>query len=272
MKFSVLMSIYHKEKPEFFDRAIHSIWDHQKLKPNEIVLVKDGPLTKQLEKSIDEWRAKLNKVLKVISLEKNVGLGDALNIGLRHCSFDVVARMDTDDISHPDRFKKQVEALDRNNTIAVISSWVSEFEGDEQNTISYRKVPILHEEILEYAKNRNPVNHPSAMYRKKSVLEAGGYLKMMFFEDYYLWIRMLKMGHRFANIPEPLVNMRAGYPQLVRRSGFSYAKEEFKFQKEIYRLGFITTFQFFKNILARLGVRIMPKVAVKRIYCLLREH
>jgi glycosyltransferase involved in cell wall biosynthesis len=263
------MSIYYKEKPEFFNRAMQSIWDEQTVKPNEIVLVQDGKLTDELYESINKWKKKLRNILKIIPLERNVGLGDALNIGLQNCSYEIVARMDTDDIAKNDRFEKQLKIFENSN-IDICSSWVSEFDNDENEIVSYRKLPQNHEEIIKFAKKRNPINHPAVMYKKSAVQSAGGYKKMMWFEDYYLWMRMILNGAKFYNIQESLVKMRAGYGQLERRSGLKYAKEEFKFYKEIYNIGFLNKNEFFINIITRIPIRIMPKFIIKTIYLILR--
>ncbi len=270
MKFSVLMSIYHKEKAEYFDRAMQSIWDEQTVKPNEIVLVQDGKLTNELYSAIDKWQEKLGDIFKTIPLENNVGLGDALNIGLKACSYELVARMDTDDICSHDRFEKQLKVFE-NSDIDICSSWVSEFDTDENQIISYRKLPENHNEIVAFAKKRCPINHPAVMYKKEAVLNAGGYKKMMWFEDYYLWARMVLNGAIFYNIQEPLVKMRAGYGQLERRSGLKYAIEEFKFLKELYNIKFLTVSEFIKNMMIRFIARILPKSLVKSIYKILRK-
>lgn len=265
MNFSVLMSIYHKEKSEYFDRAMESIWDEQSVKPNEIVLVQDGRLTDDLYIVINKWKIRLNEVLKIIPLEHNVGLGDALNEGIKHCSYELIARMDTDDIALSNRFEKQLEIFE-NSDIDICSSWVSEFDNDEKEIVSYRKIPEIHDEILKYSKIRNPINHPAVMYKKSIVEQAGGYKKMMWFEDYYLWARMISDGAKFYNIQEPLVNMRAGYGQLERRGGVKYAIEEFKFLKRLKEIGFLSTSQFIKNVVIRFIARILPKSLLKSIY------
>ena len=270
MKFSVLMSIYHKEKAEYFNRAMQSIWDEQTIKPNEIILVQDGKLTNELYKAIEKWQKKLGYIFKTIPLEHNVGLGDALNIGLQNCSYEIVARMDTDDIARSDRFEKQLKVFESSD-IDICSSWVGEFDNDENKIVSYRKLPQNYEEIVDFAKKRNPINHPAVMYKKLVVQNAGGYKKMMWFEDYYLWIRMIKNGAKFYNIQEPLVNMRAGYGQLERRSGLKYAIEELKFQKELFDLKFLSFLQFIKNIIIRFISRVIPKVFVKYIYKIVRK-
>jgi len=270
MNFSVLMSIYYKEKVEYFNCAMISIWDKQIIKPNEIILVQDGPLTDELYENIEAWSFKLLGVLKIVIIDNNIGLGDALNLGLKHCTNELVARMDTDDIAHPERFKKQLEIFKKNNFDAC-SSWVSEFEGSDDNIISYRKVPKSHDEISHFAKKKNPMNHPSVMYKKSSVLASGSYQKMLGFEDYCLWARMLTNGASFHNIQEPLVNMRAGYSQLERRRGFNYAVNEVALQKKFLAIKFINKFEFIRNVTIRFIVRVAPPFFVKSVYKILRS-
>ena len=270
MKFSILMSTYYKEKAEYFDRAMQSIWDEQTIKPDEIVLVQDGKLTEELYKTINLWSAKLGDVFKTIPLEKNVGLGDALNIGLQHCSNELIARMDTDDIAGSDRFEKQLEIF-HNFDIDICGSWVSEFVNDENKFISYREVPENDIEIKKFAKIRNPINHPSVMFKKQAILDVGSYKKMMFFEDYYLWIHLILNKAKFYNIQKPLVNMRAGYEQLERRSGYNYAISEFEFHQELLKLKFLNKREFLKSVLIKFLIRVAPKNIVKYIYKILRE-
>ena len=270
MQFSVLMSVYNREKPSYLHRSLQSIWDEQTLKPNEIILVEDGQLTEALYSIIMQWQTKLGKLLRVVSLEKNVGLGNALSVGLNNCSYEIIARMDSDDIADPYRFEKQIYFLKENPNIDIVGSWVSEFETDEKSIVSYRKSPESHNEIINFAKIRNPLNHPSVMYKKSIVAKAGGYKKMILFEDYYLWVRMILTGAKFYNIQAPLVNMRAGYGQLERRSGLKYAMSEITFQKELLNIGFINIYEFLRNISIRFIARVVPKSMVKLIYKRLR--
>lgn len=270
MKFSVLMSIYIKEKSKYFDRAMHSIWTDQIVKPNEIVLVQDGPLTDQLYISINGWKEKLGDIMVIIPIDSNVGLGDALNIGIKHCTNDLIARMDTDDISLPTRFEKQLEVF-KSSDVDICSGWVSEFDSDEKEIVSYRKVPKKHDEIVSYSKMRNPINHPAVMYKKLIVEKSGGYKTMMWFEDYYLWVRMIIKGAKFYNLQETLVNMRAGYGQLERRGGFKYAIEEFKFLKKLKEIEFLSIIQFTKNVLIRFIARVLPQSFLRNIYKKIRE-
>ena len=270
MNFSVLMSIYKKEEPKYFNRAMQSIWDEQSVKPNEIVLVQDGKLTDVLYIVIDEWKNKLSDVLKIIPLEQNVGLGDALNEGIKHCSYELIARMDTDDISLPDRFEKQLKVFE-NSDIDICSGWISEFEDDEIKIKSYKKLPENHDDIVKYAKVRCPINHPTVMYKKSSVEKAGGYQKMMLMEDYYLWGRMIVKGARFYNIQDILLNMRAGDSMIQRRAGMVYAKSELRLLNEFKKIGFLTTGEYIKNLFIRVPIRLMPIGILKFAYGLLRS-
>lgn len=270
MNFSVLMSIYSKENPDYFDQAMTSIWDHQILKPKQIVLVKDGPLTKKLTNIIESWKTKLGDIFTVVSLDENMGLGDALNIGLDSCKYELVARMDTDDISHPQRFKIQIQQMIDNEHYDIIGSYVTEFDHDPDTHLSIRKVPCINEEIIEDSKIKNPFNHPSVMYKKSSVISAGSYKKFDGFEDYYLWVRMIINGAKCFNISIPLVNMRAGYSMLGRRGGLKYAINEVKLQHRFYRLGFLTRIQVFKNLIIRIPIRLLPNKIRALIYRIIR--
>lgn len=264
------MSIYYKDKAEYFNRCMQSIWDEQSIKPNEIILVLDGKLTDELNKAIKKWQDKLGNVFKTIPLEKNLGTGKAKNIGLKKCNYNLVAIMDTDDIAYPKRFEKQLKIF-QNINIDVCSSWISEFEDDENNIISFRKLPKYHNEIVNFAKKRMPVNHPATMYKKDIALKAGGYKHMLWFEDYYLMVRMILNGAKFYNIPEPLVNMRVGYGQLERRRGLKYILEEANFLKELNDIGFIAKSEYLRNLILRSVVRITPKFIIKIVYKKLRE-
>ncbi len=270
MKFSVLMSIYHKENPDWFNRAMQSIWDEQTVKPDEIVLVQDGELTQELYEEISRWKDKLKDILVIIPLEQNVGLGDALNIGMKHCTYELIARMDTDDISLSHRFEKQLEVF-KNQDIDICSAWISEFDKDEKEILGHRKLPEFQEEIIKYAKYRCLINHPAVMYKKLQVLSAGGYKKMIWFEDYYLWARMILNGTKFYNIQEVLVNMRAGYGQLERRSGLEYAKNELNLLNTLKKEGFLNNFEYIKNIFIKIPIRLLPKSIIKIVYKFLRK-
>lgn len=256
INFSVLMSVYKKEIPERLKVALDSVIE-QTLTPTEIVLVKDGPLTNSLNDVISNCQAS-HPFLKVIELKKNVGLGKSLNDGMRHCSFDIVARMDTDDYSERNRFKKQISVLMEKSEIDVVGSCVCEYDENLENIISSRNVPETDSDIKNYLKKRNPLNHMSVMYRKNKVLAAGGYIDCPYFEDYYLWCRMAKNGCKFYNIQDSLVKVRAGAGMINRRGGISYAKNAIHFEKEILKLHTIGLPGFFYNSLVRTTVALFP--------------
>lgn len=266
--FSVLLSVYDKETPAHLDRCFHSLAD-QHLAADEVIVVEDGPLPVTLHDIIDSWRETIH--ISSVPLKKNVGLGRALHCGVHECSHALVARMDSDDICHSMRFKKQVAFLEKHPKIDVVGSWISEFEGDESNIYAYRTLPESPEDLSRFARKRNPLNHMSVMFRRDKVIEVGGYGQSVFIQDYHLWARMLLNGSQIANIPECLVNVRAGENMIRRRGGKRYAKIEFELQKEFLQMGFINYGEFLRNVLIRYGIRMIPEKARKQVYKLLRS-
>ncbi len=262
--FSVLLSVYYNECPYFLRQSIDSLF-YQSLQPAEVVLVKDGDLTPELDNVITECTAKYMH-LRVVSLRQNQGLGKALNEGLKHCSYDLVARMDTDDIAKPDRFEKQIRAFQEHPELDVVGAWIDEFEGDTSNIVSTRKLPASHDDIFRYAKSRCPVNHPAVMFKKQSVWNAGGYQHFPLFEDYYLWVRMLMNGANFYNIQESLLFFRCSSNMYKRRGGWKYAIDECNFQNKMRQMGFISLQECAKNISIRFTIRILPNFLRTIIY------
>ena len=262
--FSVLLSLYAKESPTFLASSLDSIF-HQTLLPTEIILVKDGPLTAELDAIVSDYAVRY-PVLKVVALPQNQGLGRALNEGLKHCSYDIVARMDTDDISKPDRFEKQIAVFRKHPELDLVGAWIDEFEEDIHHVISTRKLPERHEDVMSYATRRNPVNHPVVMFRKSAVLAAGGYQHFPLFEDYFLWVRMLKNGAKFYNIQESLLYFRTSPNMFKRRGGWKYAMDEVRFQNVMRKMKMITWGCFLMNVAIRFPVRIMPNKLREVIY------
>lgn len=185
-KYSVLMSLYKKEKPEYFKLAIESMLK-QTEKPDEIVLVEDGPLTEELYEVVTLYKDKL----KIIVNEENMGLGIALDIGLKQCTNELVARMDTDDISELNRCEKQLLFMQAHPEISVVGGQIEEFIGSPKNAVGKRIVPVDDMSIKVYMKKRCAFNHMSVMFRKSDIMEAGSYKEWFYNEDYYLWIRMM---------------------------------------------------------------------------------
>lgn len=264
MPFSVLLSLYEKENPSFLTDSLNSIYD-QTLPADEVVLVEDGPLTPELYAILNKFKTERDN-FRTIKLEKNSGLGAALNEGLKHCSFDIVARMDTDDIAKKTRFEKQIKFLTDNPDIDVVGSWVDEFTDNNKNVKTIRKVPQSSTEILEYCKSRCPVNHPTVVFRKSAVLKVGGYLTQYFPEDYFLWIKMLMNNSHFFNIQESLLYFRKSKDTIRKRGGWKYAWDEIHIQKMIYDIGFINKPTYLRNCSIRFFVRIIPLSLRKFIY------
>ena len=230
MNFSVLIAVYQKENPDFLKLALESIWFQQTLQPSEIVLVCDGPLTEELNQVIEVF--KLSAPLKVCTLNKNSGLGFALSEGLDLCSNEIIARMDSDDISVPDRFEKQIKFMTNHPEIDISGTNIAEFKESTDKICSYRRLPSRFNDIIQFAKRRNPLNHMTVIFRKTAVMNAGNYQPFYGYEDYYLWIRMLQNGSIIGNIPENLVLARIGNRMHSRRQGFKLFRQELKLLRE----------------------------------------
>ena len=256
-RYSVLMSIYHKEKPEYLREAMNSIWE-QTIPTDDFVLICDGPLNADLDVVIEEMQRAHPESLHVIRLEKNGGLGNALNEGIKRCRNELVARMDSDDVSRPERCEKQLSVFSAHPEISICSGIVEEFEESLEKVEARRVPPETQEEIMEFAKKRNPFNHPCVMYKKTAVAAAGDYQDFYLLEDYYLWIRMLMMGYQGYNIQEPLLWMRAGTEMYKRRGGWKYAKSQKKLFKFMKDNQFIGTKQYISSVVLRGGAAISP--------------
>ncbi|MBR7714726.1 glycosyltransferase [Acinetobacter nosocomialis] len=224
--FSVLSSIYHKEDPLHFNACMESIWDNQTLKPTEIILIEDGPLTPELDKVIAQWQEKLGKILRIKKLEKNVGTGKAKNIGLQECTYDIVCIVDTDDIYVAERFEKQIEFLKHNPEISIIGGQILEFVEDIHRPTGMRKVPLSNEDLKNYAKKQSPFNNMTITYRKSHILEVGGYQHHLWMEDYNLFLRVIAKGYKIQNLADVLVYARIDNGMHGRRKGFQYIKSE----------------------------------------------
>lgn len=258
------MSLYAKERPEYLYQSLDSVFS-QTLRADEVILVEDGPLTPELDSVIKDYESKYPE-LKVVPLPVNQGLGKALNEGLKHCNFDLVARMDTDDIAEKDRFEKQIDIFKKYPQVEVVSSWIEEFDSETGEILSQRKLPEFPYEIYEYGKKRCPINHPAAMFRKGSVQFAGNYRPFPLFEDYYLWVRLLLNGAKFYNVQESLLKFRTSKDMYKRRGGIKHALDEIRFQRQVKKLGYINWRLFFYNVSIRFVVRIIPNSFREWIY------
>ena len=229
--YSVLMSVYYKEQAENLREAIDSILN-QTVKTNEFIIVKDGPLTEKLDNTIKEYVEEYPGVFKIVTLKKNMGLAKALNKGIEQCSNEIIARMDSDDISMPDRMERQLEAMEANRA-DILSGTIVEFDESVDKPTAKRELPEKKEQIIEFAKKRSPFNHPAVMYKKSSVLKSGLYEDYTYFEDYNLWATMLNDGCIGYNVKEPVLYMRAGEGMYKRRGGLKYISYIYKFKKHL---------------------------------------
>ena len=258
-KYSVLMSVYYKEKPEYLQASMESIYV-QTAPADDFVLVCDGPLNDELDAVIERMQRKFGETLQVVRLEKNGGLGNALNVGIKYCKHELVARMDSDDISRPERCQLQLEVFQNRPEISILSGSVEEFSITPDIVDAKRILPELHNDIVEFAKKRNPFNHPCVMYRKSEVERAGGYQDFYLLEDYYLWIRMLLNGSKGHNLQEPLLWMRAGSDMYRRRAGLKYAKSQITLFAYMKEQGFISGSQCISSSLFRSVSSLLPNI------------
>lgn len=255
MNFSVLISVYEKDHPQHFGLAMTSIFE-QTVEPAEVVLVVDGPVPARTRELIEEFKQQ-HANLKVFWLEKNMGHGTARRTALENCSNELVAVMDSDDISVRDRFEKELCCFERDSELSVVGGYICEFEGNPENAIGIRTVPLEDREIKRYLKTRCPFNQMSVMFRKTHVDQAGGYRDWHCEEDYYLWIRMFLHGAKFMNLPENLVHVRMDPSSYMRRGGWRYFKSEAALQCYMHRNGVIGAWRTAMNIAVRLVVQLL---------------
>lgn len=238
-EFSVLMSVYKNTKAEELQQCFDSLC-RQSVKAAQYVLVVDGAISAELENKIQHLSRQID-CLDIVYLEKNMGLGLALREGMRYCKYELVARMDTDDIASERRFEKQIQCFEKDPDLSIVGSDIAEFEGDIDHIVSRRNVPQTHEEICKFLKKRCPFNHMTVMFKKSAVEKAGGYLDWHYNEDSYLWVRMFLTGSKFLNIKEYLVFVRIDKNTFKRRGGYRYYKSErdlFKFMRKNRIIGF----------------------------------
>lgn len=256
MKFSVLMSIYIKEKPEHLKESLDSILSNTLL-PDEIVIVKDGKLTDELNAVLDEYKSKYS-IIRLCGYEQNKGLGEALRFGVENCSNEIIARMDTDDICDKTRFEKQIKFLEEHADYDIVGSNVLEFVNSITNGVGQRYMPETHDEILKFSKKRNPLVHPSMVMKKQLILDAGNYRHYHLVEDYDLLVRMIMKGGKCYNVQENLVYVRVGEDFYNRRGGWKYCKSINKFETELFKKKYISLFRYLINVCIRSAVYLSP--------------
>lgn len=254
INFSVSICVYKNDNPEHFKEALESVIN-QTIKPDEIVLVVDGPIPDSIDEVIKDYEG--NSFFRVIRLSKNVGHGNARRIGLENCSNELVALMDADDISVPDRFEKQIKCFQEDKALSISGGNIQEFIDSIENTVGIREVPQNDTDIKEYMKKRCPFNQVTVMFKKTDVENAGGYIDWYNEEDYYLWIRMFQKNAKFKNIKDTLVFVRVGKGMYQRRGGWKYFKSEARLQKYMFDQRIINFSIFTSNIVVRFILQVL---------------
>lgn len=268
MKFSVLISVYKNDDPYNFRLALESVSLLQTVKPNQIVIVEDGPVPQSIDESIAQvGNQTINIEFTVIRKGKNEGLAAALNSGLEKCKYEYVARMDSDDIAVEKRFELQTEYLESHPNVDILGGYIVEFENNPDILGSLRKVGITQQEIIQMSKHRCPFNHMTVFYKKSKVLSVGGYrTDFGKLEDYKLWVDMIANGCACENLPEVLTKMRIGNGLIQRRSNPREIYDWDRLQIDLRAAGIISSFDALVN---RIYIRIftyMPSGIKKILY------
>lgn len=265
MNYSILMTVYKNDNPEYVRKSIRSMLN-QSVLTDDFIIVKDGPIPQSLQNVIDIETKDFSEITRQIQLEKNIGLGLALNEGLKFCKNEIVARMDSDDISVENRCEVQLNEFKRDASLDIIGSSVDEFINEETNIVSRRVVPVTHDDILKYMKKRDPFNHPAVMYKKSKVLAVGGYSDLRKNQDTDLWIRMFEFGCKAKNIKESLLLFRFEEDTYKRRKNWLNTKLLIGIRYKAYKRGFNTLGEFLNVALAQLLIYLMPISFQKFIY------
>jgi glycosyltransferase involved in cell wall biosynthesis len=261
--FSLLVSVYDGDRPDYLRRALRSAIADQTVRPDQVVIVRDGPVRQELAECLDELQAASPVPVTFVPLEHNSGLGPALNAGLAASWFDVIARMDADDVAMPHRFEVQMALI---ADADIVGSGLLEFVTDTDDVVGQRVPPTDPSHIARYARAHDPFNHPTVVYRRQAVLDAGGYGDLPLMEDYALFARMLQQGARAVNVVEPLVYYRVGATAFKRRGGIGLLRSELRLQREFRRNGFISRAEYARNVLARGSYRLIPWWLRRAIY------
>jgi Glycosyltransferases, probably involved in cell wall biogenesis len=254
---SLLLPVWAGDQPDFLTEAFRSTVDAQTRRPDQVVIVRDGPVGDLLAARIAELVASSPVPVDVVVLERNVGLGPALDAGLTACSHDVVARMDADDISLPHRFAVQMPIME--SGVDIVGSGLLEFGAHPDDVVGTRTPPTDPADIRARARFADPFNHPTVVYRRSLVRSVGGYTDFALMEDYLLWAKMIVAGARVANVAEPLVKYRVGAGAYARRGGCGQLRAELAVQRRFRSLGFTTRAQFVRNVIVRGGYRLVPE-------------
>jgi glycosyltransferase involved in cell wall biosynthesis len=254
--FSLLLPVHASDQADFVRLAFHSAVHDQTLRPDHVVMVRDGPVPDPLADVIEELRADSPVPVTFVPLEHNLGLGPALDAGLDASPHDVIARMDSDDVAMPQRFEVQLPLIAAGADI--VGAGLLEFGRDIDDIVGHRTPPSDPDDIVRYARIHDPFNHPTVVYRRSAVQAAGGYGDLPLMEDYWLFARMLANGAKPANVPEPLVYYRVGAGAYQRRGGKVLLRSELALQRKLRDEGFISSAQYVRNVAVRGGYRVLP--------------
>ena len=264
-KFSVILPIYKKVKFKIFFKSFESILK-QSLLPSELLIIYDGPIQGNIKSFINN-RRKIYKFIKILNIPSNNGLGKALRLAVKKTSYNYIIRCDADDISLKNRFKDQVTFMKKNKNIDVLGSNINEIYDNKKLTI--KKLPKKNNDLRKYSLFRNPINHSSVIFKKNKIINSGNYIDMPFFEDYYLWLRVLKSGGKFHNIQKNLVLMGVNNDYYDRRSGLKYFLYYLNFLNKIKKDKIISYFIYFLNVIIRLHIVYLPRNIIIKIYNLI---
>lgn len=265
-KYTVLMSVYYKERPEYLSLSIESMLN-QTVKPDEFIIVKDGPLTNELDEVINNFATEYPKMFNIIVNETNLGLGPALAKGIENSKNELIARMDSDDYVVSTRCEKQLEKFREDSELGMVGSYEAEFVDDIDNIISIHRVPTENKEIEQFMHRRCSILHPTVMYKKSAVLKSGNYQSVLLYEDYDLFARMVLEHHiKSYNIPESLYYIRTSEDFFKRRGGIKYAQTVLRFKWGQYRKGYMSLVDFCVSGLGQAFVCVLPNSLRKSFY------
>lgn len=263
--YSVLMSVYHKVDAAVFDTALKSMVE-QTVPSDDIVIVCDGPLTPALDAVVEKYEQAYAPIFHAIRLEKNVGIGAAANVGLSHCKHDLIAKMDADDIAVPNRCEMQLARFAQCPELTALGGYIAEFDTDPQHPYTVREVPLSNEEIRVFARRRQPFNNTTIMYRRRAVLQVGGYRDMRRCEDFDLYIRLLCAEYYCENLDQVVVYVRADGDALARRASINTLKGCADSRWRSYKLGYASLLDVCVCVCGELFILLCPTAVQKYIY------
>lgn len=264
---TVILPIYYHTDVLQFMEAFRSILSQTRL-PEEIFIVSDGPVSPELNETIEDAKCLIEQNKQAIAftvyrLPEHAGLGEALRQASLFAKGKYVARMDSDDICMPDRFEKQMKCFERNPQLSVVGGQIAEFDGEVTNVTGRRQVPLQHDDIAAYMRSRNAMNHVTTIMKREDLLAAGNYQPLNWLEDYYLWVRMIQQGFLFQNVPDDVVLVRAGKAQTDRRGGWDYFYYEHKLFRYMRSQHFISWWRYVMNLVERGCVRLLLPLSMR---------